>query len=381
VALSLFLLPGIFLSRAAATGMPETGEVLAIGEAPVREGNSALAKKTAIDRALMKGLESYLLQLLGGERAVAHFDRIVQELIPAAQEQVTNFHILTEEPMGDRFRVLVRLRVNEGIVRERLQSAGVILSESPSVNLLLMVSEARDETQSYWWKDPEGFPGLSPVELALHKAFQGKGFSPVNHTFVPPGAGQPAGLREACLENDDLLRWGSLFSADWVLYGECRMVSNSHIFLSVKALHVRKGLAVCEEAVKQSLGRKSDPAQSFAGPLEEAAKQLADRLSPCMMEAMAGDSKTRGSLTVTLKGMHMPRDFWRFSDFLTQDVAGVTWVIPSEIKGDTMSAMVMFEGGRDAFIHQVLSHPNRPFPLRLDPGRGEGAVFSIEQSP
>ena len=378
VALGLFLLPGIFLPWPADAGMPETGEALAIGEAPVLEGNYALARKTAIDQALMKGVESYLLRLLGSGRAVDHFDCIARDLLPAAQEQVTNFHILTEKPGADKYRVLIKVKVNEGMVRERLRSAGVILSESPGLDLLLMVSEVRDGTQSYWWKDPENFPGLSSVELALHKAFQDKGFRPVNHTFVPPGANQPVGVRAACLENDDLVTWGRLFSADWVLYGECRMVSDSHISLNIKAVYVPKTMTVCEETVTQSLDRNSDPGQSFSAPLEDVTRHLTDRISPCMVQAIAGESNTGASLTVTLKGMRMPKDFWRFSDFLTRDVAGATSVIPSEIRADTMSATVKFEGRRDAFIHRVLSHPKRPFPLRLYPGRGEAVVFSIE---
>lgn len=48
------------------------------------------------------------------------------------------------------------------------------------------------------------------------------------------------------------------------------------------------------------------------------------------------------------------------------------------MKGDAMSATVEFQGDRDAFINRVLTHPKRPFPLRLEQTEHEAVVFRLE---
>jgi hypothetical protein len=378
IALSLFLILGAPFSWAPAAEAPKQGEFLAIGDAAVVKGNSALAKKMAITQALMKGVEDYIVHLLGNERAANHFDRVTEEIIPAAREEVENFHILVERQVDGRYKVLLRLRVNEEIIRERLQSAGVLLTETPPIDLLFLVSEIRDGKVFYWWKDTEGFRNLSPVELALHKVFQARGFNPVNRTLSPPGAGQTAGLTAPDLQDNDILRWGSLFSADVVVYGQCRITGGSEISLTVKALNVSQGIQVCQESITGQVAQAPGDTESFIRTLEQMANQLAAGLCPCIKGAAAGDQKKGAPLTVTLAGMKMPKQFWRFSGFLSDDVTGVTSVIPSGIRGNTMSATVAFQGDRSTFINRVLTHPKRPFPLRLNQTEQEAVVFSLE---
>ena len=76
--------------------------------------------------------------------------------------------------------------------------------------------------------------------------------------------------------------------------------------------------------------------------------------------------------------MTMPKQYWRFSDFLSNDVVGVISVIPSRIKGHTMSATVEFKGDRHMFINRVLSHSKRPFALRINQTQDGMIVFDLE---
>jgi hypothetical protein len=380
VVLGLFLLLSAPFSRAPAAEAPQQGqgELLAIGDAVVVKGNSALAKKMAIAQALMKGVEDYVVQLLGTQGATHHFERVTEEIIPASQEAVENFHILAERQVDGRYKVLLKLRVNEEIIREKLQSTGVLLTETPPINLLLLVSEIKDGNVSYWWKGMEGFPSLSPVELALHKVFQARGFNPVNRTLSPPGAGHSADLTAPDLQDKDILRWGRLFSADVVVYGQCRITGGSEISLTVKALNVSQGIEVCQESITGQVAQAHGDTESFIRNLEQMANRLAASLCPCITGAVTGNPRKGALLTVTLAGITMPKQFWRLSSFLSDDVTGVTSVIPSGIRGNTMSATVGFQGDRSTFINRVLAHPKKPFPLRLNQTEQEAVVFNLE---
>ncbi|MCF8142455.1 MAG: DUF2066 domain-containing protein [Deltaproteobacteria bacterium] len=372
---SLFFLP---FCRAQAEETPKPGELLAIGDADVIKGNSALAKKTAIAQALMKGVEDYIVHLLGSRRAVSHFERLAQEIIPAAREEVENFHILAEQQSDGRYKVLLRLRVNEEAIREQLQSAGVLLAEASPINVLFLVSESRDGDISYWWKDTEKDPSLRPVELALHKVFQNRGFTPVNRILSAPDAGRLTGLTSPDLQDKDILKWGRLFSADVVVFGNCTVNNGEEISLTLKAIDVSQGIQVCQESIADQMTAASRGSDSLVTALEEVVNRAAATFCPCIKGSFVSGGGGILPLTVTLAGMKMPKEFWRFSDFLKEEVVGVISVIPSRIQGNTMSATVEFQGDRDTFIHRILTHPKRPFPLRFDPIEQEAVIFNLE---
>lgn len=376
--LALFLLLEIPFSWAASGEPQSPGELLAIGEAAVVKGNSALAKKTAVDQALMKGVEDYIVHLLGSQGTVSHFDRVTETIIPAARDEIENFHILAERQVDGRYKVLLRLRVNAEIIRERLRSAGFLQTETPSVKVLFLVSENRDGEVSYWWKDAEGSRSLSPVELALHKVFQDRGFSPINRTLSPPGADQVHGLTSPDLQHEDILKWGRLFSADVVIHGQCRISGGKEISLALQAVNLSQSDQVCREFIEEQIKEASGDTASFVNALEIMVNRLAATLCPCITGGVASDQGSPSPLTVTLAGMSMPKQYWRFSDFLSTDVDGVTSVIPSRIKGHTMSATVEFKGDRHMFINRVLSHSKRPFPLRINQTQDGMIVFDLE---
>jgi len=377
---SLFFLLSDPFPQARAEETPKQNELLAIGEAAVVKGNTALAKKAAITQGLMKGVEDYILDLLGSQQAMAQFERITQEIIPAAREEIDNFHILAELQVDGRYKVLLKLRVNEEVIRERLQSAGVLIAETPPINVLFLVSENRDGQMSYWWKDMEGYRSLNLVELALHKVFQDRGFNPVNRALNPPEIDRVDALTSLDLQNKDILKWGTLFSADVVIFGECTINGEKRGSLTLKALDVSQGIQSCQESVVEQIMEASGGADSdsLMAAIEGMVNRAADTLCPCIKGSLASHGERIHPLTVILEGMKMPKEFWRFSDFLKKEVMGVKSVIPSRIKDNAMSATVKFQGDREAFINRVLTHPKRPFPLRLEQAEHEAVVFSIE---
>lgn len=374
--LAFFPLPEPSLSLAASGKAQKPGELLAFGDAAIVKGNRALAKKMAVTQALMKGVEDYVVNLLGSQGAVSHFERVIEEIIPAVREEIENFHILAEQQIGDRYKVLLRLRVNGSIIRERLRSAGLLLTETSPVKVLFLVSEIREGKASYWWKDPEGSRSLSPVELALHTVFQNRGLSPINRTLSPPGADQAGGLTSADLQDEDILKWGRLFSADFVIYGQCHISGNKEISLTLRVLNVCQGVQVCREFTGEQI--EEGDRESFVTALEGVVNPLAAALCSCIRGVADSDREKPYPLTVTLAGMRMPKQFWRFSSFLSHDVMGVTSVIPSRIRDNTMSATVGFRGDQNTFISRVLNHPNRPFPLRINQLQAGMIVFDLE---
>ena len=375
--LSCFSFLGLHFSHAQPVEEPQKSEFLAIGAAPVVKGNAALAKKKAINQALMKGVEDYIVHLLGTRGAVNHFERVTEEIIPGAQEEIENFHILAEHQSGGTYKVLIRIRANENIIREKLRSAGVLFTEISPIKVLFMVSEIRETDVSYWWKDTEEFQGLSALELALTKIFQDKGFRPINRTLSPPDVNPIDSMISPDLQNEDILKWGRLFSADVVICGQSIINDEKVMTLTLRALDVSQGIQVCQEFIVEEIEQDLDAEQSIAA-LEGVVNQAATTLCPCIIGAVVSEHGKTYPLEVTLSGMSRPGQFWRFSDFLKEEVKGVTSVIPSKINGNSISATVIFQGDGNKFINRVMNHPKRPFPLHTGHVEQKAIVFDLE---
>ncbi|MFH1240722.1 MAG: hypothetical protein V1689_00050 [Pseudomonadota bacterium] len=355
--------------RAETKGELEQSEVLAIGTGAIHEGNMALAKKNAISNALIKGVEDYLMRRLGSHGVINNFERLVQGVIPKAREEIQNFNILAEGKIGDEYKVLVRLRINEEVIDQRLRQTGLIHAEGPPIKVLFLVSEASEERVSCWWNDPENNPALSPTELALYKAFQERGFIPINRTLTTPETEYFKELRSPELEDEDIFILGRLFSADVVIYGQSETADPKGVALRLKAFDVDKGRQVCENSQAQELESDLRGAEGMSVTLERLVNRVAGELAPAVIKVLTADSTKVHRLAITVRGLKTLRQVKEIRDFLRSEVKGVESVRLSRIKKNSISFDVESRGDKKRFLDSILNHKKLPF--KLSPVRTE----------
>jgi len=366
------------LSDAEIRRKPATNEVLAIGTAPIVSGNLALAKKSAISRALMKGVENYLVHRLGSQGVVNNFQRFIEEIIPGAKEEIENFNILTETQIGNEYKVLVRLKVNEKIIDKKLREAGLIFMEGPPIKVLFLVSEVKDETIFYWWKEPEVHSALSPTELALNKVFQKRGFSSINRPLSVPVTEFSKALRSPNLEEADVLKWGKLFSSDVVIYGQANIVDEKEVSLTLNAFDVNQGLQIGQDFQVEQIEKGLEANEQIIETLERLVDDLADRLTPTIVRTVRFDHEKVHQFEITLKDLDSLKRFRIFRDFLRRDVVGVKSVRQTRVRKNSISIAIEFQGERNGFLDSVLNHENLPFPLNVVQTKEGEILLSIE---
>ena len=374
-----FCLAGARLLSAEAGEKLGENEVLAIGTAAIKSENMALAKKNAISGALMKGVENYLVRRLGSQGVVNNFQRLLQDIIPKAKEEIENFHILTEEQIGGRYNVLVRLRINEKVIDEKLREAGLVLAEGLPIKVLFMVSEINEREIRYWWKDPESNSALSSTELALYSVFQERGFNPINRALSIPEIEYSADLRSFELQDADILEWGRLFSADVVIYGQAEIIDEEKVSLWLKALNVLYGIQISQGYQVEPIEEGLEGPKPISETLERVVKFLAARISPAIIRFAASDYEKVQYLQITLKGLSAYKQLRAFRDFLRRDVSGVKSVRQTRVKKNSISILVEFQGDRNRFLNRVLNHEDLPLSLNLDQAEeGEDIVLRTE---
>ena len=369
---------GTAFSDAEIQGKPMTKKILAIGTSSVVKGNPALAKKTAISKALMKGVENYLVYRLGSQGVVNNFQRFIEEILPGVKEEVESFHILTEKQIGDEYKVLLQLSINEKATDEKLREAGLIFMEGSSIKVLFLVSEAKDETISYWWEEPEVHSALSPIELVLSKVFQKRGFNPVNRALNAPMTEYPKALRSPELEDADVLRWGKLFSSDVVIYGQTSIVEEREISLTLNAFDVNQGVQISQDYEVEQVEEGIEVNEQKIEILERLVDHLAERLTPVIVRTVRHDHEKTHQFEITLKGLTSLKQFRIFRDFLRKDILGVRSVRQTRVRKNSISVAIEFQGERDKFLDYILNHEGLPFPLNVVQTKEGKILFRIE---
>lgn len=357
----LLCVVGLFLSmnvpQGLASAREETSdEILAVGVAKVASGNLAAAKKQALSQAMEKAAEEYLLLRLGEAGVINNFERIVREILPFLHEGIENFHILAENTGSDEYRVLVKVKVNRSVLDEKLRFSGIHPEQASKGKVLFMVSEVKGGGTQYWWKGADFFSIIHEAEVLLYTVFQERGFTPVNHTFGVAEESLSPAMRTRNLEKKDLLEWGRLLSADYVVTGESAIETDGSFVLQLQVLSVRNGFFLA----------KGSQAGVDGMTLQEVVRKLADRLIPSMVNLGGGTGAGIQHVQITLRGMRNYREFKAVQDLLKNDIPGIRSVRQSRMSQSAVSVAVDFSGSREQLLRGLLAQQRLPVKLVLE---------------
>ncbi|MBW1722712.1 MAG: hypothetical protein JRJ78_11685 [Deltaproteobacteria bacterium] len=348
---------------------PGSREFIVIGTGDSREGNIADAKEKAVADALAQGLERYLAERLGEKGMTENFSVILREILPNAGESVANYHILEESQEDENLlSVLVSVKINEKVTEEILRQHGILLSEAPPLKILFLVSQAgpqRDHVQ-YWWGEPESNPPLSPIELALFKEFEGRGYRPLNRISNVPEGGITEEMKVLELSHQDAIRWGTAYSADLVLLGRCEMDAGGNVSLDLATLDPASGIMVSRDhwfEEGKGVPQESEQEMDLLGRI---CRKAVSELTPKILANEEMRKKGLGHFEVMISGLKNFRQFREIKDFLKREIPGVKSVTQSRISGNTFSVLVEFMGPEERFTERVAASDHFPYPFEIE---------------
>ena len=354
-------------------------EVLAIGRAPLKDGNEAAAKEEAISRALTKGVEQYLILRLGDEDIVGNFSRVVDEILAGAREGVGNFNILAEELVNNEYRVFIRMKINERVVEKKMRSAGLLTGpEGPSVKVLFLIAEMNEGGSSYWWSNPEVPSSMNATELFFNNIFRERGFMPVNRSQGVPVQEGIEELTSLNLSDESVLRWGKLFAAEIAIFGETRIINSEIVSLRLKAFNVGNGALIFQTVEAEPVEKEPDQERSIRESIENLVNDVAEILDPIMKRSTASGGGDSGPIMITLNGLHSYKQYKIFRDFLFNEISGVKSVKQAKVRANAMTVAVDFQGGRNELLDRILGNENIPFPMTLEYNSGGDVILNVE---
>lgn len=365
-----FLTTTLFVLGMVETGLARSQEndmpagILAVGTASVKQGNLTVAKRQALADALKNGVEEYLLRRLGGKTVAGRLSRFVQDLVPAAQNEIANFNILGGEEVEGTYRVLVRFHMNEQTLEKTLQEKGFLLTQGPPAKILFMVSQhsADSSNSRYWWKEPESGEGLAPVELSLNRTFESLGFSLAGRAMEAPEGENEDALQDIDLSPEEASEWGRICSADVVVTGSC-VLDEGLVSLHLRAVDVASGSVVAKQGAQASLDQSLKGSKRTRRGIEQAVDMAAEPLADGIRETFQRSQSDSKRITLTLEGVGSLKLIQQFTRFLQNNIPGVASVTQTGFKGDTVTFSIGYPHGSQRLLQSLLHRPEPPFAM------------------
>jgi hypothetical protein len=368
--------PFIEATSAQQKATASSGEGILTGTGTIVDENIALARNEAISEAFVKAIEEYLIQRIGSQGMANNFQRLDEEILSKPKEAVQDYQIISEFRTERYVRVLVKVRVSEVVLEQKLKQLGLLEVETAQVPVLFMVSEKREGYSStYWWGDPSRPAAITQTELSLSRVFEERGFRVINRSYFPPEGSYDEGMLNLALTDEQLVKWGELFSAQIVVAGEAILYGPSRASVFLRGIKVAEGMVIAQG---YRGGIVDSTEQRDKSPIGIAITNWANEMIPHLMEGLEPAQRIVNRLIVIVRGLQSYGDFLLFKDFLRNNFPKITSVLERRLTKEAVTLGVETEGGSTKLAENLLEHPKRPFPFEIYDLNDQGFTVVVQ---
>lgn len=352
-------LPAAEPAFAQETKEPINEERIVTGTGQIVGENVVYARNEAISQAFSRAIEEYLVQRLGPRAMADNFQRLYEEILSRAKEQIQDYQIITEFKTDRYVMLLIKARVNTAVLETMLETMGLRERGTIQIDVLFMVSEkGKGSSASGWWTDPSGHTSLSLTELFLSRVFEDRGFRVINRSFFPPEEGYDEGMLHITLTDEGAVKWGNLLSAQVVITGEATMSGEPRASVYLRAIRVADGTTIAQGFRE---GKLSSAQGKEGSAMELAINNWAHDMVPYILDAFKPAQEVLNQIIITLRGLKSYKELHAIKEFFTTNFPEIRSVIERRLQPESIMISIQLQGDSQGLAKRASNHPKRPF--------------------
>ncbi len=113
------------------------------GTAKIEKGDTASARREAIDDALRNAVEQGLGVFVDSDTQVKNYRLIYDNILLRSSGFVTSYDVLSENPMGDKLRVMIKAAVTLAAIKDKLVALSILREQVYYPRLMILVMSDR----------------------------------------------------------------------------------------------------------------------------------------------------------------------------------------------------------------------------------------------
>jgi len=337
--------------------------------------NIARARNEAISQAFLKAVERYLIRRLGSQGVANNFQRLDEEILSRPKEEIQDYQIISEFGTDKYVRVLMKVRVNEAVLEQKLKKIGLLGIGDIQIDVLFLVSVKKEGSPTiYWWGDPSEQTSFTQTDLSLSRVFEQRGFRVINRSFFPPEESYDEGMKNETLSDEAAIKWGKLLSAQIVIAGEASLYDASRASVFLKAIRVMDGTIIVQ-GYREGIV-ENEPSDD-RGAIGLAINRWANDMISHIIEALSPARKGINQIIIIIKGLKSYRELLHFKEFLKKNFPEVRSVSERSLRKDLVRVSVKVHGDPQGLARKVLNHPKRPFSFEINELSRQGFTLVI----
>jgi hypothetical protein len=310
------------------------------GEAAIIQGNIESAKEVAMLDAFRKAVEQGVGTIVASDTLVENYRVISDKIFTKARGYVKRWEILSEYPLGDRYKMELRCDVSKETIEEDLIALNILQQAKHKPRIMIVISE-----QHLW-----SYVEQPASETTLVSRFLEKDFKVVDQSQSDKV--RKSDEMKAVFQGDDAAaaQIGLRHGAELIIVGKAFSEMGGRIHRmesargSVEARAIRCDTAEIIAADTAQAGG-ADISEAVAGKkaVQEAASQLADKLIAKIVKRWGTDIAGGTSVQITLNNITFEElagfkkflgDFNGVQDIQQRSFGGNTAVLEVDYRAD-----------------------------------------------
>jgi len=260
------------------------------GIAGIHEGNIAAARRDALIDAQKKSVLEALGVQLSADDLAEYFLTLKNVFIDNPDIYLQRFKIVSEHSLVDHYAVTIRAFVQRDVLRNDLESMGIVGRARQTARVLFMIAE-RDlghPEPAYWWASP-GEPVFTRYRFQnrLRAFFAERGFTVIDPFEAAVSEAYETVSRNADPDPEAVSSFAARFNANVVVLGfsELNRVASRYLAsleniqcdVRVRVMDVRKKSQLVQAAT-HALGIHIDEASAAADAVDKAARRISEQI-------------------------------------------------------------------------------------------------------
>jgi hypothetical protein len=196
----------------------QSRQICVEGAEDISHQDIASARRGAKNKALQKAVEQSIANLVYPETMAENYQLLIDRIYPQSSKYIIEYKLLTEEVIGDIYRVKIEAIVSLRDLKADLNVLGLLPKKGGKPKIVIMIAESWSTID--WGQERSNQIESNLAEKEIMESFRQEGFIIIERpAFAEPNMTEDT-FSIASLDDQSVQKLGKRSGADIIIYGK-----------------------------------------------------------------------------------------------------------------------------------------------------------------